>query len=403
MADPRRRLPSVEALVQEAERQWPRLSPDKQAAPRRLLTSLARAQVADLRARKQTPQPSELKQLGREVVLDTLQLLQGTLRPLINATGVILQTNLGRGVLSEAAVERVLRVARGYLNLEYDVVEGKRGDRARSLRNVFMALVGSPALVVNNNAASLLLVLAALAKGKEVIVSRGELIEIGGSFRLPDVMRLSGAKLVEVGTTNRTRLEDYRKAITEKTAMVLKVHTSNYRVVGFAESVTIIELAALAQRKNLLAVEDLGSGSLLDTSKAGFSHEPTVQEALRDGADLVCFSGDKLLGGPPAGIIGSRTELIDRVGKHPMYRVVRPDKLTLAALEATLSTYLRGVANEELPVWQMLMTGSRETKRRAQAWADAINDDRCEIVPVTSAAGGGSLPGETLPGHAPAA
>ncbi|MDQ6746673.1 MAG: L-seryl-tRNA(Sec) selenium transferase [Candidatus Dormibacteraeota bacterium] len=326
------------------------------------------------------------------------ELGEGRLRPVINATGVVLQTNLGRAPVSEDAMRAVNQLG-GYLDLEYDLVPGRRGERSTRLGATLEALLGVPGMVVNNNASSLLLCLFALARGREVVVSRGELVEIGGSFRLPDVMRLSGARLVEVGTTNRTRLSDYAEAITARTGLLLKVHASNFRVVGFTESAPLAELAALARDRGVTLLEDLGSGALLDTAGGGLGHEPTVQESLAAGVDLVCFSGDKLLGGPQAGIIAGRTELVTRLRRSPLYRALRPDKLTLAVLQATLATYVRGTAETELPLWRMLRMPAGETRARAAGWARALGDaTACEVVDVESPVGGGSLPEQVLLG-----
>jgi L-seryl-tRNA(Ser) seleniumtransferase len=421
-ADPRRALPAVDAVVAEALATLP----DAGEGLRPLLTALARRRLEAVRgmleggaAAAAVVSALSVADLAGAIAAEAAALLAGTLRPVINATGVILQTNLGRAPLSDLALARVAAVAGGFSSLELDLDRGRRGDRAGSLSATFEALVGVPAVVVNNNAASLLLLLAALAKGREVIVSRGELIEIGGSFRLPDVMRASGARLVEVGTTNRTRVDDYAEAIGPRTAMLLKVHTSNYRVVGFTDAAPLGGLAALARERGVLAVEDLGSGALLDTAAAGLAPEPTVGAALAAGADLVCFSGDKLLGGPQAGILAGRADLVARLGRHPLYRALRPDKLTLAALEATLGAYLRGTAATELPVWRMILAPVEETRRRAAAWAAALPapaGDRAarapgtstgaaraevveaEVVEVESTVGGGALPGETLGG-----
>ncbi|MDP9325632.1 MAG: L-seryl-tRNA(Sec) selenium transferase, partial [Candidatus Dormibacteraeota bacterium] len=305
--DPRRALPSVEAVVAAAERELDGHGP----ATRDILTSLARARLAEAR---ESGDQGTADKLAAAVAEEARRLLGGTLVPVINATGVALQTNLGRAPLSDAALERVAAVGRGYSSLEFDVERGRRGERSLSLSRTFEALLGVPAVVVNNNAASLVLSLFALARGKEVIVSRGELIEIGGSFRLPDVMRISGARLVEVGTTNRTRVADYREAITARTAMLLKVHASNYQVVGFTETVTDAELAALAHENGLVAMEDLGSGALVATEAAGLAHEPTAQDALAAGVDLVAFSADKLMGGPQAGVVAGRADLVRRLG-----------------------------------------------------------------------------------------
>jgi L-seryl-tRNA(Ser) seleniumtransferase len=388
-ADPRRRLPGVDAVVGAAVEAWP-----AGAEVRPVLARLAREAVALARA---GGEPAELGELANAVAHEARSLLEGRQRRVINATGVLVQTNLGRSPLSAAAVERVLAAGTGYTNLEYELETGRRGERALALADTWKALLGVPALVVNNNAASLLLLLSALAKGREVIVSRGELVEIGGSFRLPDVMRLSGARLVEVGTTNRTRLSDYAEAIGPRTAMLLKVHTSNFRVVGFTESVRAGALAGLAHEHDLLAVEDLGSGSLLP-APPGLEGDSTVQDTLAGGVDLVAFSGDKLLGGPQAGILAGREDLVRKLGRHPLYRALRPDKLTLAALEGTLGAYLRGTARTELPLWRMLDMPAIETKARASAWAAALGAADCEVVPVESTIGGGSMPGQVLHG-----
>jgi L-seryl-tRNA(Ser) seleniumtransferase len=404
-ADVRRRLPSVESLVAAVEgrlRDIPGESPDRAALTRIVRTRVEAMRQAALGAAGDSPDFDSMEQA---VAAAAKSLVQGSLRPVINASGVLLQTNLGRAPLSDAAIGRIQLVGTGYSNLEYDLAGGRRGERAQSLAATFLALLGVPAVVVNNNAASLVLALSELARGRDVVVSRGELVEIGGSFRLPDVMRITGARLVEVGTTNRTRLADYREAITSRTAMLLKVHTSNFQVVGFVQSAPVAELSVLARESGLLLMEDLGSGSLLATEAAGLAHEPTVQDVLAAGADLVAFSGDKLLGGPQAGIVAGRAELVSRLGKSALYRAVRPDKLTLAGLEATLGSYLRGAAADELPLWRMLGESAESTRARAVAWSKAIVDALgdsvgLDIVEVESAVGGGSLPGQTLSGYA---
>ena len=363
------------------------------------LTRLVRARLAELRE-----DPAGAVDVEAEVAAlagAALELGEGRLRRVLNATGVVIQTNLGRSPLSAEVLTAVGSLAGGYLDLEYDLAEGRRGERATRLGTTFEALLGVLAVVVNNNAASLLLCLFALARGREVVVSRGELVEIGGSFRLPDVMKLSGARLVEVGTTNRTRTADYAAAITDRTAVLLKVHTSNFRVEGFTEAAPVSELAALARDRGVVLLEDLGSGALLDTAGGGLESEPTVQGALAAGADLVCFSGDKLLGGPQAGIVAGRAELVGRLRKSPLYRALRPDKLTLAALQATLAAYIRGTAESELPLWRMLRMGAEQTRERAGQWAQALGEAvATEVVAVESPVGGGSLPGQTLAGFA---
>jgi L-seryl-tRNA(Ser) seleniumtransferase len=316
------------------------------------------------------------------------------LRRTINATGVVLHTNLGRAPLPEAALARALEVGRGYANLELDLESGSRGSRHDHLAAVLRRLTGAEdALVVNNNAAAVLLGLAALAEGREVIVSRGELIEIGDGFRIPDVLARSGARLVEVGTTNRTRAADYEAAAGPDTALLLRVHQSNFRTVGFAGRPTVRELAAVARRHEVSLLDDLGSGSLVP-----FGDEPLAPESLAAGADLVTFSGDKLLGGPQAGIVLGRTELVGRLRRHPLQRALRPDKLTLAALEGTLLLYLepeRAVA--EVPALRALREPAEAVRVRAEHLAAVVGG---EVVETTGRAGGGALPLLELPGAA---
>jgi L-seryl-tRNA(Ser) seleniumtransferase len=330
-----------------------------------------------------------------------------TLRPVINATGVIIHTNLGRAPLSEAAQEAMVEVARGYSTLEYDLESGGRGSRLLHAGALLTEITGAEAaLVVNNNAAATVLMLAALANGKEVIVSRGELVEIGGGFRVPDIMRQSGAKLVEVGTTNRTRAADFERAITPETALLMRVHSSNFKQIGFTESTPPDALADIAHRHGIYAVDDLGSGSLLDTSPFGLDHEPTVGESLAAGMDVVAFSGDKLLGGPQAGILVGKRELIDLLKRHPLARAVRADKLSLAALTATLDHYRKGEAHSKIPVWQMISRSLKDIEETAQQWSAflkplveslSLNSDMLEVISGKSTVGGGSLPGATLP------
>jgi len=314
------------------------------------------------------------------------------LRRVINASGVILHTNLGRAPLSQAAME-ALTVAAGYSNVELDLETGKRGERAGLVAGLLTSLFGGEAaLVVNNNAAAVLLALTALCKGKEVIVSRGQLVEIGGSFRMPDVMRLSGARMVEVGTTNRTRAADYEQAITSRTAALLRVHTSNFRVAGFTESAPVAELAAIARSRALLLIDDLGSGAT-----EAIADEPTVAESLQH-CDVVTFSGDKLLGGPQAGIVVGLADPVKKMAKHPLARALRIDKLTLAALEATLRQRLMG-RSSEIPVERMLRTPVEEIRRRAGFWSVKLEDRgvTTHLVEGSSAVGGGSLPEHAIP------
>ncbi len=322
------------------------------------------------------------------------------LRPLINATGVIINTNLGRAPLSQDALLAVQRVAGGYSNLEYDLELGTRGSRHVHITALLQELTGAEAaLVTNNNASAVLLGLSALALGREVVISRGQLIEIGGGFRIPDVIRQSGCTLVEVGTTNRTRIADYAAAITERSAVLLSVHPSNFLITGFTESTSTRELVELAHERGLLVMDDLGSGCLLNCERYGLVHEPTPRESLVAGADLVCFSGDKLLGGPQAGILVGKAEIIGRLAKHPLMRAVRIDKMTLAALEATLRHYQRDQAETHIPVWRMISTRPEQLAQRAANWSHQLT--AAGIAAHTqfgeSTIGGGSLPGETLP------
>lgn len=338
--------------------------------------------------------------LAARVIGELERARRPALHPVINATGVIVNTNLGRAPLAKHALDAMVVAAQGYTNLEYDLEAGARGSRQAPVRALLTVLTGAEdALAVNNNAAAVLVTLAALAAGREVIVSRGELVEIGGGFRVPDVMRQSGARLVEVGTTNRTRLADYEAAIAPETAALLAVHPSNFRVVGFTEAPELFGLAALAHAHGLLLLHDLGSGALEDTAAYGLAHEPTPQESIAAGADVVCFSGDKLLGGPQAGLIAGRRELLARIAKHPLMRAVRMDKLTLAALEATLRLHRDGRAAEAIPVWQAIALPAEAIRARAESWAARLREAgiQAEALPGESTVGGGSLPGETLP------
>ncbi|MCW5844616.1 MAG: L-seryl-tRNA(Sec) selenium transferase [Caldilinea sp.] len=323
-----------------------------------------------------------------------------SLRPVINATGVIVHTNLGRAPLSPAALAAVQAVAAGYSSLEYDLAAGARGSRHDHARQLLRELTGAEdAMVVNNNAAAVFLVLSALCQGRGVLISRGQLVEIGGGFRIPDVLRQSGASLVEVGTTNRTHARDFAAAVTAETAAIMRVHSSNFKQVGFVTMPELDELAALAHGRGMLLVDDLGSGTLLDTAAYGLAPEPMVQQSVAAGADLITFSGDKLLGGPQAGLIVGRAELVERLRRHPMARALRVDKMTLAALEATLRSYRRGRAVDEIPVWQMIAAPADDLATRATRWQARLAEAgiAAQVQPGESAVGGGSLPGETLP------
>jgi|FaiFalDrversion2_1042247.scaffolds.fasta_scaffold00758_2 L-seryl-tRNA(Ser) seleniumtransferase len=390
---PYRALPSVHRLAAD-----PRLRPLRDDAPPEVVAQLVREVLAEARQAiaRGRPAPSR-EQLAEAVLHRAGAVLRPSLRPVINATGVIVHTNLGRAPLSQEAIAAMEAVARGYSNLELDLEAGERGSRHVHLEGLLCRLTGAEAaLAVNNNAAAVLLALTALCQGREVVVSRGQAVEIGGGFRIPDILRQSGARLVEVGTTNRTYLQDYEAAIGPETAALLRVHASNFRIVGFTHSVPLREMAQLAHARGLVVIDDLGSGCLLDTTPFGLAHEPMPQESLRDGADLVCFSGDKLLGGPQAGIVLGRRELVERLRRHPLARAVRLDKASTAALQATLLHYLRGEALAKVPVWQMIATPLRELERRARRWARALGPP-AQVRPSRSMVGGGSLPEEGLP------
>ena len=327
---------------------------------------------------------------------------QSRTQPLINATGVVLHTNLGRAPLSLAAIESIREVASGYCNLEYELETGKRGKRGAGLGVMFGDLLGAEAVAVANNcAAAVLLTLNTLAEGGEVIISRGELIEIGGSFRIPEVIAKSGARLREVGTTNRTKLRDYEQAINEQTKVILRAHPSNYRIVGFTEKPELADLAALARSCGIPFFEDLGSGSLIDLDRLGIRDEPTVRQSLEAGVSVVAFSGDKLLGGPQCGIVLGEADLIKRIKSNPLMRALRVDKLTYAALEATIESYLRGQAREEIPAIAALHATREEIARRAESFAGRASElsleSRLELIAGFSVVGGGSAPEAQLP------
>jgi L-seryl-tRNA(Ser) seleniumtransferase len=397
--DPRRALPSVDRLL--ASRQ---LRPAITEYGRALVADEIRAVLADGRTRVETGQDlPDLAELAADVERRLGVLARGTLHPVINATGVIIHTNLGRAPLSQAARQAMDLVAAGYSNLEYDLEVGSRGSRYVHAETLLCRLTGAEAaLVVNNNAGAVLLVLAALATGRKVIVSRGQLVEIGGGFRIPDVMRQSGARLVEVGTTNRTHAKDYLEALDPETGLLLRVHSSNFKQVGFTAEVSLDEMVSLGQEAGVPVVDDLGSGSLLDTTRYGLAPEPMVQQSVAAGASLTTFSGDKLLGGPQAGLIVGREALVARLRHHPVARALRVDKSTLAALQATLLHYVRGEAEQEIPVWRMMAMPQESLFARAADWAAEMRSHGipATVVPTASTVGGGSLPGETLPTRA---
>jgi len=375
--NPLRELPSVDQLL-GAER----VRELSERHGRALVLEAARATLA--RAREEIQAGYEPGDLLERLAAEVAARLSPRLRRVLNATGVVVHTNLGRAPLAEEALARVVEIGRGYSNLEYDLEAGTRGSRQDHVAGALRELTGAEAaLVVNNNAAAVLLALAALAEEREVIVSRGELIEIGDGFRIPDVLARSGARLVEVGTTNRTRLGDYERAFTERTAAILRVHQSNFRMVGFTERPALKELAKLANRSDLPLVDDLGSGALVD-----LGDEPTAAASLAAGADLVTFSGDKLLGGPQAGIVLGRADLVERLRRHPLQRALRADKLTLAALEGTLAVY-RTARAESVPVLRLVQEPARAVRVRAERLAELTGGT---VEPTTATVGGGALP-----------
>ena len=374
---------SVRPLIEEYTRDW--------------VTNLVRQQIEEareaIRDGSNAPSAEEIASLvtQRAGLLSTV-----SPRPVINATGVIIHTNLGRAPLSLEAMDAIVQASEGYSNLELDLAEGTRGSRQNHVQSLLCQLTGAEAaLVTNNNASAVLLGLSALASGREVIVSRGEEVEIGGGFRIPEVLLQSGATLVEVGTTNRTYASDYETAITENTVALLKVHASNFRISGFTHSALSSELVGIGDRYGIPLLHDMGSGCLMNTQEYGLSHEPTPQDSIKAGAGLVFFSGDKLLGGPQAGLVVGKTELIGRLERHPLARAVRIDKMSLAGLAATLLHYVKGEAEAKVPVWRMISTSTGELEDRAYHWQTVVGN-RALVMRGLSTIGGGSLPGETL-------
>jgi len=395
-----RGLPGVDALVGRAA-----VHPDLRSVPRQRVTESAREVLAAERRRvlEGASSVAEASTLAERVVDRLTRSGVFSLDRVINATGVVLHTNLGRALLSPLAQERLRTAAAGYTNLEMDIGQKERGSRYAHVDGLLQRLTGAPAsLVVNNCASAVLLALESLARGKEVIVSRGELIEIGGEFRIPDIMRRSGAVLREVGTTNRTHLKDYAQAIGPETGLILKVHTSNYRVVGFTAAVSSRELSLLGRERGISVMEDLGSGCLVDLRRYGFPYEPTVPEVVASGVDIVSFSGDKLLGGPQAGIVVGRAELVERLARNPLNRALRIDKFTVAALEATLYAYEAGEALETIPTLRMLTEPPAAIRRRARGLLRRLTAEvqsrlGAMLVDATSQVGGGALPTVELP------
>jgi L-seryl-tRNA(Ser) seleniumtransferase len=387
-----RRLPSVDKLISEE-----RIRQLREIYAHDLIVDVVRQQLEESRLAimRGISCPSS-EEIVDSICARLQTLAQSSLRPVINASGVILHTNLGRAPLSKEAIVAMELVAAGYCNLEFDLDSGLRGSRNVHIEQLLCHLTGAEAaLVVNNNASAVLLALTVLAKRKEVIVSRGQAVEIGGGFRIPDVMRQSGAKLMEVGTTNCTYIYDYEQAISPSTAALLRVHTSNFRVEGFAHSVILEEIAALGKKRALPVFDDLGSGCFLDTTGYGLAPEPMVQQSIALGVDLVFFSGDKLVGGPQAGVIVGKKLFIDKLKRHPLARAIRIDKIRLAGLAATLVHYLKGEALGKIPVWRMISMPMDEIERRAKLWVRALGD-LAQVIEGETMIGGGSLPGSTL-------
>ncbi|HBB27798.1 MAG TPA: L-seryl-tRNA(Sec) selenium transferase [Clostridiales bacterium] len=397
-----RNIPKVDILIEDE-----RIKNLIENNDRDLVIDIVREKTDELRefiinSSSENEITSKIKSLIDDIVVKFKKTTALNMRKVINGTGTILHTNLGRAVISEKIADRLKEIVTGYSNLEYDIEKGERGERYSHFEDIVCRITGAEAaMAVNNNAAAVMLILSTMAKNKEVIVSRGELVEIGGSFRVPDVMAQSGSTLVEIGTTNKTHLRDYENAITEETAALLKVHTSNYKIVGFTESVTIKELSDLSKKHNIPLIEDIGSGVLIDLSKYGLTYEPTVQESIKNGADVVCFSGDKLLGGPQAGIIVGKKEYINKMKKNPLTRAIRIDKFTATALEAVFHEYIdEENAIKNIPVLNMIVKDIEDVNRLANLLYDkikpALNSANIQIEDCLSQIGGGSLPLERI-------
>ncbi len=388
-----RKIPGVDKVLADKK-----LKPLVATYPHDLLVKLVRQHLERERnAVASGKKISSLSRIAAAVYNQVKAMETPSLRPLINATGVILHTNLGRAPLSPEATAAMDTVARGYSNLEFNLDSGTRGSRQVHVESLLCQITGAEAaLVVNNNASGVLLGLTALAKRQEVIVSRGQAVEIGGGFRIPDVMRQSGARLVEVGTTNCTYISDYERAIGERTAALMRVHSSNFQLVGFTSEVELGELIALAGRHNIPVLDDLGSGCFLDTTSFGLDPEPTVPQSIALGVGLAFFSGDKLVGGPQAGIIIGQKQYMEKLRRHPLARAVRIDKVRLAGLAATLLHYLKGEATSEIPVWRMIAASVKDIEKRAEVWSRVLGD-MARVVDGETMIGGGSLPGGTLP------
>jgi len=385
-------IPSVDAILQ-----LPSADTLINTAGRELALKAIRQSLDQIREKMLSGLPlPDVEVIIKEANKFTREWMQQSLFPVINASGIILHTNLGRAPLSDDSIKAMQRVSANYNNLEFDLQKGKRGERSIHTEEILKKLTGAEsALVVNNNAAAVLLVLSALAKRKKVIIPNSQLVEIGGGFRVPDVMRQSGAKLIPIGTTNRIHLSDYLQALEDGASLVLNAHHSNFKIIGFTTEPKLEEVIAAAHNHSVPFVYDLGSGALIDTSLYGLAHEPTVFEAMSAGADIICFSGDKLLGGPQAGIIIGRSKLMKKVKRHPLARAVRADKTCLSGISTTLIHYLKGEAEDKIPIWKMIALDVDTICQRAEEWKKSIG--RGNVIKGKSMVGGGSLPGETLP------
>lgn len=385
-------IPAVDRILSHSE-----IEPLIARYGRQLVVGEIRALLQEIR--DDVLHGGEIPEVDRIITVLTERLLnlsRVSTKPVINATGVILHTNLGRAPLSVNAVNAMAKISSGYSTLEFDLSSGSRGKRATHVETLFQKLLSvEEALVVNNNAAAVLLILSALASRKNVIISRGQLVEIGGGFRIPDIMKLSGAKLIEIGTTNQVHLEDYERAVKAGGEMILFVHPSNFRIKGYTSEPGLEEIVSLGHKYNIPVVEDLGSGALLDTSVYGMAYEPTAKESIRAGVDVVCFSGDKLLGGPQAGCILGKSICMQKIKKHPLARAVRSDKTLIASLEATLTAYLQDRAVEEIPIWKMVNADLAGLKDRIDNWIGQLGSG--EIREGKSTLGGGSMPEEEMP------
>jgi L-seryl-tRNA(Ser) seleniumtransferase len=395
-ANPFAVIPSVSSLLRLARGEGV-------ASDERVLTAVFQHLLVSVRAEVAGGAHLDRREIERRALEEVAALLRPRLVPILNATGVVIHTNLGRAPVSAEAAAAMAAAASGYVPLEVEPESGHRGGRMREIAALMRALTGAEAtLVVNNNAAAVLLTLSTIAAGRSVIVSRGEAVEIGGGFRIPDVLRQSGAMLVEVGTTNRTYADDYARAIDATTAALLKVHPSNFAMSGFTAAATVGELAAIAEPAGIPVIEDLGSGALVDARRFGLAAEPTIAESLAAGASVVTASGDKLLGGPQAGLIVGRREWVERIAAHPLARAVRADKTCLAGLAATLRHYVAGEETSRIPVWRMIAAAPDQLRRRAEILAGrlAAAGDDAAVEAVEATVGGGSLPGQTMPSFA---